>query len=99
MRLHTPFLLPHSLTPFLLPHSLTPVLLPYSLTPPTHLAPHLRHCPRAFALAMLLVLLAASYSSKGDPNGRLPGAAVSGLAFLALLVATFANGVILARLP
>ena len=31
---------------------------------------------------------------KGDPNGRLPGAAVSGLAFIGLVLATFANGVL-----
>jgi hypothetical protein len=35
---------------------------------------------------------------KGDPNGRLPGAAVSGLAFLGLIVATFGNGVMLSGL-
>ena len=35
---------------------------------------------------------------KGDPNGRLPGAAISGLAFLGLVLATFANGVLLSGL-
>jgi len=35
---------------------------------------------------------------KGDPNGRLPGAAVSGLAFLGLILATFGNGVAMSGL-